>query len=69
MQRDLCEAKLWPAIREQFGVPDALTPDAPAPHEDPGGCCDTRGSAAGAAGAAGLAALVAGLLVRRRRRA
>lgn len=63
MQRDLCEAKLWPAIREQFGVQEPLTPDAPAP-SDPRGCCDAGG---GAAGPAGLAALVAGLLFRRRR--
>jgi len=68
MQRDLCEAKLWPAIREQFGVPEPVVPDA-GPVHDPGGCCSAGGAGPkGALGALGLAALVAGVVARRRRR-
>ncbi len=63
MQRDLCEAKLWPAIREQFGVPEELTPDAAPP--DPGGCCDAQTSPTTPA-LGGILVLI-GLLVRRRR--
>lgn len=67
MQRDLCEAKLWPAIREQFGVAEPLTPDAPAPTDPPDGCCAAAGSSTGAVVVGGsLALLVLGFLLRRR---
>jgi uncharacterized protein (TIGR03382 family) len=68
MQRDVCEAQLWPAIREQFGIPDDTTPDAPVtPPHDPGGCCNAQAVAVTPAVGAMIVAL--GLLLRRRKRA
>lgn len=67
VQRELCEAKLWPAVREQFGVMQPPVADVTPPPHDPGGCCDARGGGAGAATAAVGALLVAGALGRRRR--
>jgi len=70
VQRDVCEAQLWPAVREQFGI--SGPPDEPDRGDGSGGLClcSAGGMSAGqAASGAGLAALVAGLLVRRRRRA
>jgi len=67
VQRDVCEAQLWPSVREQFGVPEEPRPDGdPAPRE-PGGCCDARGGATGA-GAIALGAAVVVAVRRRRRR-
>ncbi len=68
MQRDLCEARLWPAIREQFGLPEE--PQADGPPRDPGGCCGAQ-PAAGTPALGGLLVL-GGLAIgsrRRRRRA
>jgi uncharacterized protein (TIGR03382 family) len=64
MQRDLCEARLWPSIAEDFGI---VPPGGePAPRE-PGGCCDAQ--AAPVAPALGGVLVALGLLVRRRKRA
>lgn len=73
-QHDMCEAQLWPSLREQFGAAapacaggavdaGAIGPDARG-GGGAGGCCD-GGGAAGSFAAAGLVAALAG---RRRRR-
>ncbi len=67
VQRDVCEAQLWPSIREQFGVPEEPRPDAAMPPRDPGGCCDARREPAAALLPVLLLAL--GLAPRRGRRA
>ena len=66
VQYDVCEARQWPSIREQFGVPDQPRPDAPATVKEPGGCCDARGRAAPAIVIGAL--VVAALLLRRRKK-
>ncbi|MBK7072408.1 MAG: hypothetical protein IPH44_08885 [Myxococcales bacterium] len=65
VQRDQCEAVLWPAIREQFGIPtpDGERVDAPGPPSDPRGCCGVGAGGAGF-GALGLGVLL--VLCRRR---
>jgi uncharacterized protein (TIGR03382 family) len=63
MQRDLCEARLWPAIAETFGVPPVGGETVP---RDPGGCCDAQ--AAPVTPAIGGLLVAFGLLVRRRKR-
>lgn len=66
MQRDLCEARLWPAVAEQFGIQPEPQGDVAEPR-DPGGCCDAQAAPVAPALAGLLVAI--GLLVRRRKRA
>jgi hypothetical protein len=73
VQRDTCEAKKWPSIREQFGIgtPDAGVPAMSdggiAPPEEKG-CCDGGAGAASAPLAAAVAMILVGLTRRRRSR-
>jgi uncharacterized protein (TIGR03382 family) len=63
MQRDLCEARLWPAVAETFGVPQE--PGGEVVPRDPGGCCDAQ--TAPVTPAIGGLLVAVGLLVRRRK--
>jgi len=64
-QRDVCEALQWPALREQFGIPDEGGVDAPGPPpRDNSGCCGASSSHSSIV----IAALLVGLLGLRTRR-
>lgn len=66
VQHDTCEGLEWPAIREMFGVPQAVDAgvDAPGPRPGPDGCCNASAGAV----PAGALALACGVLILRRRR-
>jgi hypothetical protein len=68
LQRDRCEALLWPNIAEMYGIRGDATPDAGVAGDDAGsggGCCD---AGADGVGVVVIALVVGGLLFWRGRR-
>jgi photosystem II stability/assembly factor-like uncharacterized protein len=65
MQRDTCEALLWPSVAETFGIVQPGAEDVP--RDPPGGCCNAQ--AAPVTPAIGGLLIALGLVVRRRKRA
>jgi hypothetical protein len=65
IQRETCEAKQWPLLVSQLGIPVAPVADAPAPGD--GGGCGCAASGAGAIGALAAVAAAMALGARRKR--